>query len=98
MNKETALLVIDMQVCNFDDSEPVYKNNKLLERISGLISQARTARVPIIYIQHCGPKGAIDQPGTPGCEIHPTITPLKSDILIQKHIRMLFMIQTYRIN
>jgi nicotinamidase-related amidase len=83
MNKRTALLVIDLQVCNFEES-PVHRGGDLLSKIGALIAQARAVRVPIIYVQHCGPEGAIDQPGTPGWEIHPAIAPTEGDAVVQK--------------
>jgi nicotinamidase-related amidase len=86
MDENTVLLVIDVQVCNFEESAPVYRGDELLSKIDGLIAQARAAGMPVIYyIQHCGPEGAIDQPGTPGWAIHPTIAPLQDDVVIQKH-------------
>jgi nicotinamidase-related amidase len=85
MSNSTALLVIDVQVCNFEESAPVYRGGDLLSKIGALVAQARAAGMPIIYIQHCGSEGAIDQPGTPGWEIHPTIAPLHDDVVIQKH-------------
>lgn len=85
MQSGIALLVIDMQVCNFDVSAPVHKGRELLATIGRLIARARAARVPVVYVQHCGPQGAIDQPGTPGWEIHPTIAPVGSDVVVQKH-------------
>lgn len=45
---------------------------------------ARAAGVPVVHVQHCGPEGAIDQPGTPGWEIHPAIAPAKGDVVVQK--------------
>jgi nicotinamidase-related amidase len=84
MGSSTALLVIDVQMCNFDESAPVYGGSGLLSKIKSLIAQARGAGVPIMYIQHSGPKGAIDQPATPGWEIHPTIAPLQDDVVIHK--------------
>jgi nicotinamidase-related amidase len=77
-------LIIDVQVCNFDESSPVYEGDRLLSKISALLVQARAARVPIIYVQHCGSEGAIDQPNTPGWKIHPAIAPLDGDIVVQK--------------
>jgi nicotinamidase-related amidase len=53
-------------------------------KIRSLLIQARAARVPIIYIQHCGSEGAIDHPDTPGWKIHPAIAPVDSDIIVQK--------------
>ncbi len=66
MSGDTALLVIDLQVGNFEDAAPVYGGSDLLAKISRLIARARAAGVPVVYVQHCGPEGAIDQPGTPG--------------------------------
>ena len=83
MTMNVALLIIDVQMCNFDESSPVYGGSDLLSKISTLLVQARAARVPIIYIQHCGSEGSIDQPGTPGWKIHPAIAPLDSDIVVQ---------------
>lgn len=77
MNNRTALLIIDVQVCNFEESSPVYSGSDLLLKIGALVAQARAVGLPIIYIQHCGPEGAIDQPGTPGWGIHPAIAPLE---------------------
>ncbi|MBN1217567.1 MAG: cysteine hydrolase, partial [Anaerolineae bacterium] len=56
----------------------------LLAKIAGLITQAHAAAVPVIYVQHCGPEGAIDQPGTPGWEIHPAIAPGVGEVVVQK--------------
>jgi len=84
MTTNVALLIIDVQMCNFDESSPVYKGSNLLSKISTLLAHARAAHVPIIYIQHCGPEDAIDQPGTPGWKFHPAIAPLNSDIVVQK--------------
>ena len=84
MSNDTALLVIDMQACNFEDAAPVYGGSDLLTKISGLITRARAAGVPVVYVQHCGPDGAIDQPGTPGWEIHPAIVPIKGEVVVQK--------------
>jgi nicotinamidase-related amidase len=84
MSTNTALLVIDVQVCNFEEAAPVHGGSNLLSKISSLITLARAAGVPVVYVQHCGPEGAIDEPGTPGWEIHPTVAPIEGDAVIQK--------------
>jgi nicotinamidase-related amidase len=84
MSSDTALLVIDLQVGNFEDAAPVYGGSDLLAKISRLIARARAAGVPVVYVQHCGPENAIDQSGTPGWEIHPAIAPEESDVVVQK--------------
>jgi nicotinamidase-related amidase len=84
MSDETALLVIDVQLCNFEESSPVFRGGDLLSKIGALISKARAVGMPVVYVQHCGPEGAIDQPGTPGWEIYPAIAPVEGDAVIQK--------------
>jgi nicotinamidase-related amidase len=83
-NVRSALLLIDVQVCNFHP-DPVYKSENLLAILCVLREKARTAKAPIIHIQHCGPKGAVDEPHTPGWEIHPDITPRNNEVTILKH-------------
>lgn len=85
MSNNTALLVIDVQVCMFEDSASVYRGSDLLGKISSLITRAREAGVTVVYVQHCGPDGAIHQPGTPGWEIHPAIAPVEGEVVVQKH-------------
>jgi nicotinamidase-related amidase len=51
--------------------------------INQLISKARATNTPIIYVQHCE-EGSPLEPGTPGWEIHPEISPTEVDIIIQK--------------
>ncbi|KPL21812.1 MAG: hypothetical protein AMJ93_08735 [Anaerolineae bacterium SM23_84] len=79
-----ALLVIDMQAGNFDQSAPVFGVSDPLATIGALIARARAARVPVVYVQHCGSEGEIDQPGTPGWEIHCGIAPDEGDVVVQK--------------
>ncbi|MGA2490180.1 MAG: cysteine hydrolase family protein [Anaerolineales bacterium] len=82
---KTALLIIDVQLGMFDESDCVYKGNELLDTIKTLISEARASSVPIIYIQHDG--GGDDhplRPDKPGWSIHPTIYPSKDDVIIRK--------------
>jgi nicotinamidase-related amidase len=79
-----ALLVIDMQTGNFDQSAPVFGASDPLATIGALIARARAARVPVVYVQHCGSEGEIDQPGTPGWEIHFAIAPAEGDVVVQK--------------
>ncbi len=85
MQKSTALLVIDMQVCNFRGDTPAYNGSNLLSNVTTLIIKAHAAGIPIIYVQHCGSAGSIDQTNTPGWEIHPDIVPHVEDVVIQKH-------------
>jgi nicotinamidase-related amidase len=81
---DTALLIIDMQVGNFSEPDPVYKGNELLAKVKSLIAKAHSAQTPIIYVQNNGGKGDPDEYGTPGWEIHPMIQPTEGDTVIQK--------------
>ena len=80
----TALLVIDMQLGNFQEPYPIHGGDRLLKRVKGLIAKARSAHIPIIYVQNNGGKGDPDEYGTPGWEIHLSIEPGPSDIVVQK--------------
>ncbi|MGD1996364.1 MAG: cysteine hydrolase family protein [Anaerolineae bacterium] len=83
-NKHTALLIIDLQAGNFEESAPVHNGDALLSKVRSLVAKARAAGMPVVYIQHCGPQGAIDEPGTPGWEIHPAVAPIQGDPVIEK--------------
>ena len=86
MSKLTAVLIVDVQLGMFESTiiPPVYRGNELLERIASLLSKARTARVPLIFLQHNGGKGHPLEPGTAGWPIHPAIAPTERDLVIQK--------------
>ncbi len=81
---DTALLIIDMQVGNFSEPDPVYEGNELLAKVKNLIAKARSAQTPIIYIQNDGGEGDPDEYGTPGWEIYPALQPAERDVVIQK--------------
>jgi len=84
---QTALIVIDMQCGMFagDLHGQMHEGDVLLENTSRLISAARTSDLPIIYIQHCAYPGQALVKGTRAWEIHPNITPMKSDTIVEKH-------------
>ena len=81
---DTALLIIDMQVGNFSDPDPIYEGKELLAKVKNLITRARSARIPIVYVQNNGSGGDPDAYGTPGWEIHPSIAPVEGDMVVQK--------------
>lgn len=80
----TALLVIDMQLGNFQGPDPIHGKEELLSNVQLLIDKARDEGVPIFYVQNKGSKGDPDEIGTPGWEIHPTIVPKEGDVVIEK--------------
>jgi nicotinamidase-related amidase len=80
----TALLIIDMQLGNFQGPDPVQGGENLLANVQRLIARARRAGVPIFYVQNTGGTGDPDEGGTPGWKIHPTIAPKEGDVVIEK--------------
>lgn len=80
---KTALLVIDVQVGIFDGMKP-HGFSQVLERIVGLLTKARLAGVPVIYVQHDGGAGHRLEPNTPGWPIHPSIAPLEGEPVVRK--------------
>ncbi|MBT2636584.1 cysteine hydrolase family protein [Bacillus sp. ISL-39] len=79
-----ALLIIDVQNGMFQEGNVVYKGDGLLQNLKNLISQARSNKTPIFYIQHNAPAGKPLEYGTKGWEIHPEISPNTQDVIIQK--------------
>lgn len=84
MQNTTALMIVDAQLGMFDDADPVYQGKGLLATLGTLISQAHTAGVPVIYIQHDGGENHPLRPDKPGWPIHPAIAPTKDDLVIRK--------------
>jgi len=83
--KDTALLIIDVQTGMYEESDPVYRGEELLETIGGLIARARAAGVPVIYVQHSGSEGDPLHPQAPGWPIHPAIAPAEGELVIHKY-------------
>ncbi|MFQ6065137.1 MAG: cysteine hydrolase family protein, partial [Candidatus Bathyarchaeia archaeon] len=81
---DTALLIIDMQVGNFSEPNPIYKAKELLAKVKNLIIKARSAGVPVIYVQNKGSTGDPDEYCTVGWKIHPSITPAEGDVIVEK--------------
>lgn len=80
----TALLIIDMQLGNFQGPDPVHDREKLLSKVQCLIGRARDRGFPIFYIRNKGGRGDPDEIGTPGWEIHPIILPKEGDVVVEK--------------
>ena len=84
MQSSTALLVIDVQLGMFEESDPVQRGDRLLATINDLITRARAAGIPVIYVQHSGGENHLLEPGSPGWPIHPAIVPAKGELVIHK--------------
>jgi nicotinamidase-related amidase len=82
----TALLAIDIQIGMFASPliPPVHNGEALLSKVAGLILRARTLRLPVIFVQHCGGKGHPLAEGTQQVEIHPAVAPERHELVIKK--------------
>lgn len=83
MSRDTALLVIDVQV-GIIDGFHAYRAREVLEQINKLLAKARASKTPIIYVQHDGEAGHPLEVGTEGWQIHPDIKPHEQDLIIRK--------------
>lgn len=82
--RQSALVVVDVQMGMFAGSDPVYQGQALLNNIGELLERARIAQVPIIYVQHDGADGSALARGSAGWAIHPAIAPEATDIVVEK--------------
>ncbi len=75
-----------MQLCAFDGKliPPIHRGAELLEQIVKLTTTARKAGIPVIFVQHCALEGQPYARGTHGWEIHPTISPQLSEVVVYK--------------
>jgi nicotinamidase-related amidase len=85
MPTKTALLVIDVQQgLGVDGPEPAHEGPEVLKRIGSLLTKAREAGTPVIYVQHDGSEGHPLAPGTPGWSIHPAVAPVPGEPVVRK--------------
>jgi aminoglycoside 6'-N-acetyltransferase len=84
MASDLALLIIDVQAGMFSFPEQPHRSAELLQEIAGLADRARAASVPVIYVRHDGGAGHPLKKGTPGWEIHDSITPQQDDRIVEK--------------
>ncbi len=85
MSNNTALVIIDVQLGMFDESDPVYDGDDLLARIGSLIGRARESGIPILFIQHDGAgENHPLRPDKPGWALHPALPRAVEDTVIRK--------------
>ena len=58
--------------------------NSVLPNITALLSKSRSSGIPVLFIQHDGPKGHRLEADTAGWAIHPSIPPMKGERVIRK--------------
>lgn len=84
MENNTALLIVDVQLGMFDDSNPVHNGDVLLTTIGNLITKARMVGIPVIFVQHSGGENHLLRPDRPGWPIHPAVAPTNGELVIHK--------------
>ena len=84
--KNTVLIVIDIQTGAFDGKEipPVHAGRELLQRVGQLIAAARTASIPVFFIQHCAQAGQLLVKWSPAWALHPSIQAKPNERVIYK--------------
>lgn len=82
MYKETALVIIDIQVGMIDPDMPHHQ--VALNNMQTLLERARAAAVPVIYVQHDGRQGGGLAVGSDGWQIHPAIEPQDGEVIVHK--------------
>ena len=84
MTSQQALVIVDAQVNMFDEEFSIFDADRIISVLSNLIDKARAKDIPVIYVRNNGGEGEPDELGTPGWEIHPSITPQSNDVVIDK--------------
>jgi nicotinamidase-related amidase len=80
---KSALVIIDVQV-GLVKLMPPDLQDRVLSTIAALQKKARSAGVPVVFIQHDGPKGHPIEADTQAWTIHPLIGPLAGEPVIRK--------------
>jgi nicotinamidase-related amidase len=84
MAGKTALLVIDVQVAMFEDSEQPHDAETMLANVRTLIDGARAAGTPVIYVRHVHNKYEPMMHGNDGWQVHPAVAPAPGDPIFDK--------------
>ena len=81
MCENTALVVVDVQYGLFIRETSIFKEHELLANINDLIENARSANIPIIFIQHCSKRLIED---SIEWQLHPSLKADDNDIFVIK--------------
>jgi len=80
---KSALVIIDVQV-GLVRLVPPELEDRVLSNIAGLLRGSRSSGIPVLFVQHDGPKGHPLEADTPAWGIHPSILPMKEERVIRK--------------
>lgn len=80
---KSALVIIDVQI-GLVRLMPLELQNRVLANVTVLLGKARSTGVPVLFVQHDGPKGHPLEAETSPWAIHPSILPLSQEAVIRK--------------
>jgi len=80
---KAALVIIDVQI-GLVRLMPLELQDRVLSNITVLLGEGRSSGIPVVFIQHDGPKGHPLETNTPAWAIHPSILPLTGEPVIRK--------------
>jgi nicotinamidase-related amidase len=80
---KTALVIIDVQIGLVRLMPPEIQDH-VLSNIAVLLSKARSSGIPVLFVQHDGPKGHPIEAETAPWAIHPAIPPWSGEPVIRK--------------
>jgi nicotinamidase-related amidase len=83
MGNSSALLIVDVQI-GLVELMSAEVQRSVLPKIKMLLTKARASRIPVIYIQHDGPKGHPLETHTKGWDIYPSLAPTDDEQVIRK--------------
>ncbi|WP_052230568.1 cysteine hydrolase family protein [Streptomyces sp. CT34] len=79
-----ALLVVDVQSAFVSGGEAVPDAARVLDRTRDLLSRARAAGALVVHLQNDGAPGTVDEPHTPGWELHLPVAPGPRETVVRK--------------
>ncbi|MDX1374039.1 MAG: cysteine hydrolase family protein [Burkholderiales bacterium] len=85
---DTALLIIDIQNDYFPDGAMTLEGaDAAAQNAARLLAEFRARHLPVFHMQHLSvrPGATFFIPGTPGAEIHSSVTPAESEKVIEKN-------------
>lgn len=82
--KQAALIVIDVQRGMFAFDVQPYDGDAVLARINMLVSRARQASIPVVFIQHDGGAGHPLEKPHANWAVHPATGYCDDDIIVEK--------------
>ena len=91
---QTALVIIDIQNDYFPGGAfPLEKPEQAAAQAARVLAYFRERALPVIHVQHSSirPGSAFFLPGTPGADIHPTVSPLPGETVVVKHAPSAFL-------